>query len=209
MIIFTVNTNFLIFSGILLLLALIYFISTKTKSVKAVIGVFVFVVCCVFGTSNSFAFWEENLTYEGESVCNYLQVKEDKDSVILSTNVLFGVQSIKKDNTLTGMYYDYAMAASLMADVREKDSLEVLILGMGTGTFATQCDRYFENLSVEGSTNRELFASGNSQMLAVLNENILKTSNKELTGLMKSVAGQLEPYEGGKYIMTDDKAPVA
>jgi spermidine synthase len=48
--------------------------------------------------------------------------------------VLFGVQSIlKKNGELTGMYYDYAMAAPLMADVEEKESLNVLILGMGTG----------------------------------------------------------------------------
>lgn len=149
----TVGTSvtFLIFAGILLALAFVYFISTKVKSVKMLIGLLVFLVCCIFGRSDSFAFWEENLTYEGESVYNYLQVKEDRENVILSTNVLFGVQSIlKKDNSLTGMYYDYAMAAPLMADVQEKECLEVLVLGMGTGTFATQCERYFPNLNIEG-----------------------------------------------------------
>ena len=39
---------------------------------------------------------ESDLTYEGESVYNYLQVKEDEENVVLSTNVLFGVQSILK-----------------------------------------------------------------------------------------------------------------
>ena len=80
-----------------------------------------------------------------------LQVKEDENSVILSTNVLFGVQSIlKKDDSLTGMYYDYAMAAPFMAGVQEKDNMDVLILGNGTGTFATQCERYFDNMNIEG-----------------------------------------------------------
>ena len=49
--------------------------------------------------------------YEGESVYNYLQVKDTADSVILSTNVLFGVQSVmQKEEGLTGMYYDTTMA---------------------------------------------------------------------------------------------------
>ena len=37
-----------------------------------------------------------------------------------------------------------------MAGVHEKDSMDVLILGMGTGTYATQCDRYFDNVAMEG-----------------------------------------------------------
>jgi spermidine synthase len=145
------SITFLIFAGILLVLALIYFISTKTKSVKAMVGTGIFLICCVFGHSGSFAFWETNLTYEGESIYNYLQVKEDDENVILSTNVLFGVQSIlKKDHALTGMYYDYAMAAPYMAGANEKEHMNMLILGMGTGTFATQCERYFDNLTIEG-----------------------------------------------------------
>ena len=45
---------------------------------------------------------------------NYLQVKDDDHTTTLSTNVLFGVQSVQnKDGKLTGMYYDYALAAPL------------------------------------------------------------------------------------------------
>ena len=78
-------------------------------------------------------------------------MKEGEENVILSTNVLFGVQSIlKKDNGLTGMYYDYAMAAPLMAGVTEKEQSDILILGMGTGTFATQCSRYFDRVRLDG-----------------------------------------------------------
>jgi spermidine synthase len=277
-------------------------------------------LCCIFGANDSFAFWETDLTYEGESVYNYLQVKEDEENVILSTNVLFGVQSIlKKNGSLTGMYYDYAMAAPLMAGVEEKDNFNVLILGMGTGTFATQCSYYFDNMKVEGveidskitdlarnyfslpqetevttydgraylnavdtkydvimvdayqditipfqmssaefftlvrehltedgvmvvnmnmrgssegsindyladtissvfdavytvdvadSTNRELFASENSSMLDVFRENRLRLSNQNLRQMMERVAGGLNEYEAGNYLMTDDKAPV-
>ncbi len=145
------SVTFLIFSGILLVLAVLYFTSSKVKSVKAIVGVIIFIASCFLGKSDNFAFWESGLTYEGESVYNYLQVKETATDVRLSTNVLFGVQSIyEKDGTLTGMYYDYAMAAPLMASVNEKDKLDVLILGMGTGTFATQCDRYYGNMDMVG-----------------------------------------------------------
>ncbi len=145
------SITFLIFAGILLILALLYFISTKSGSIKAVVACILFLICCVFGHNNSFAFWEKDLAFEGESIYNYLQVREDDENVILSTNVLFGVQSIlKKDDGLTGMYYDYALAAPFMTGVNNKDNLEVLILGMGTGTYATQCNRYFDNVNIEG-----------------------------------------------------------
>lgn len=149
----TVGTSitFLIFAGILLLIAVLYFASGKQKSVKAIVGVVIFIIACFTGRSDSFAFWDKALAFEGESVYNYLQVSEDDTTVSLSTNVLFGVQSVyEKSETLTGMYYDYAMAAPLMAGIEEKDHLDVLILGMGTGTFATQCNRYFDGMSVEG-----------------------------------------------------------
>ncbi len=145
------SITFLIFAGILMLLAIIYFAYGKTRSVKAIVGVIIFLISCIFGHGDSFAFWEKDLTYEGESIYNYLQVYEDDNKVVLSTNVLFGVQSVyRKEKTLTGMYYDYAMAAPYMAGIKEKDEVKILVLGMGTGTYATQCNRYFDNVSVEG-----------------------------------------------------------
>ena len=145
------SITFLIFAGILMLLAIIYFVNGKIRSVKAVVGVIIFLIACIFGHGDSFAFWEKDLTYEGESIYNYLQVYEDDNKVVLSTNVLFGVQSVYlKEKTLTGMYYDYAMAAPYMAGIKEKDNVKILVLGMGTGTYATQCSRYFDNVTVEG-----------------------------------------------------------
>ncbi len=53
-----------------------------------------------------------DLALEDESIYNYLQVEDDDHTTTLSTNVLFGVQSVQnKDGKLTGMYYDYALAA--------------------------------------------------------------------------------------------------
>ncbi len=145
------SITFLIFAGILFVLSLIYFISIQKGLRKCVAAAVLFILCCAFGTSNSFAFWERDLTYEGESVYNYLQVKENDRSVILSTNVLFGVQSIlMKGEGLTGMYYDYAMAAPLMTGREDPADCKTLILGMGTGTYANQCRKYYGDMSVEG-----------------------------------------------------------
>ena len=96
----------------------------------------------------SFAFWGgDDIVLEDESIYNYLQVTEDENSINLSTNVAFGVQSRKmKSGGMTGMYYDYALAAPLMAENVE----DVLILGLGTGTFAEQCLEYFPGCSVTG-----------------------------------------------------------
>lgn len=313
--------TFLIFSGVLLVLGLLYFVSAHTGYKKSAASALAFILCAVLGCSGSFAFWESNLLYEGESIYNYLQVKDSGDDVILSTNVLFGVQSImKKDKGLTGMYYDYAMAAPFMSGAMEGEATaDILILGMGTGTYATQCRRYlpavniegveidekitdlagkyfeldesipvatydgraylnaiegtydvimvdayqditipfqmssvefftmvhdhlkedgvmvvnmnmrgsgegnineylsdtiasvFENVytvDVRGSTNRELFASDNPDMRGLFKENLVYAEDEALYAMMEKVEENLESYEGGGYIMTDDKAPV-
>ena len=156
--------TFIIFSGVLMAIGLAYFISRKQLGRTAIITFIVFVIATVFGTKASFAFWEDDLTYEGESIYNYLQVKEDDRSIILSTNVLFGIQSVKmKEGDLTGLYYDYALAAPVMAQEarriagivsssmpQEEKPLKILILGNGSGTYASQCSRYFPGSEIEG-----------------------------------------------------------
>ena len=145
------SITFLIFAGILLVLSVLYFISRAAGRKKIIAGIAIFLLCCVFGNSDRFAFWENDLTYEGESIYNYLQVKENDRQTALSTNVLFGVQSVlMKQESLTGMYYDYAMAAPLMTEREDPASCSILILGMGTGTYATQCRRYYGNQNITG-----------------------------------------------------------
>ena len=314
------SITFLIFAGILLALSLLYFVSGRRGAVKGGVAAVLFVACCFAGKSGSFAFWEKDLTYEGESIYNYLQVKENDRSVILSTNVLFGVQSLLvKQEGLTGMYYDYAMAAPLMTEQEDPGDCKVWILGMGTGTYATQCRNYFGDMEIEGveidekitalareyfalpkdvpvttydgraflnavdgrydvimvdayqditipfqmssvefftlvkehltedgvmvvnmnmrgsgegsinahladtissvfdevytvdvkgSTNRELFASNNRQMLSNLTAHRQEIAAEDLAAMMETVEEQLTAYEGGSYIMSDDKAPV-
>ena len=145
----TVGTfvTFLVFSGLLLALPVVYFFSSHVKRVLASISVAIFALSALFSPLTGFAFWESNLAYEGESVYNYLQVKNLSDRTILSTNVLFGVQSVTmKTPGLTGMYYDTALAAPALAD----HANSALILGMGTGTYARQLRRYYPSINVTG-----------------------------------------------------------
>jgi hypothetical protein len=54
---------------------------------------------------------------------------------------------MQKEGGLTGRYYDYALAAPVL---NGRAAPKVLVLGMGTGTFATQCREYFPGTAVEG-----------------------------------------------------------
>lgn len=143
--------TFLLFAGVLLVIALIYFISARAARKLCVLAAALFAAFAALGAGSGFAFWEDDLTYEGESVYNYLQVRETEDRVVLSTNVLFGVQSVMmKEQGLTGMYYDWALAAPVMAGAASGDDTDLLVLGMGTGTFAAQCAAYFPAARTEG-----------------------------------------------------------
>ena len=118
--------TFLIFAAILLCIAVSYFLFFREKPAgekrpggrKVVKTVSMVLVTCIalgggiWSRNISNAFWQDNVIYEDESVYNYLRVEDTPESVIFSTNVMFGVQSIKmKSGGLTGMYYDYALAS--------------------------------------------------------------------------------------------------
>ena len=175
--------TFLIFAGVLALLAILYFISAKKKRVVSAAALLLIAVLGTQTGAVSFAFASDGLVYEGESIYNYLQVQEDEERIWLSTNVLVGVQSImRKEGGLTGMYYDYALAAPFLAGVPGKGGGEVLILGLGTGTYALQCLNYFDGMRVEG---------------VEIDEKIVKLS-KEYFELPKEV--EVSVYDGRAYL---------
>lgn len=141
--------TFLVFSGLLLALPVIYFLSAHVHRVACAVSVVVFAASAVCSPLTGFAFWmdKRTLAYEGESMYNYLQVQDMPDRTILSTNVLFGVQSVTmKSDEPTGMYYDVALAAPAIAE--HADS--ALILGMGTGTYARALRKYSPGTTVTG-----------------------------------------------------------
>lgn len=180
--------TFLIFSGVLAVISILYFLSMRKKMVKCTLTLVLIFALSLASSSFSFAFWEKGITLEDESIYNYLQVKETDSSVILSTNVLFGVQSIlMKHEKLTGMYYDYALAAPLMAGISAKNPGDILILGLGTGTFAKYCSEYFPGCSIEGVEIDEKIAD-------------LATEYFELP---ESV--QVSVYDGRSYLASSEK----
>ena len=61
---------------------------------------------------------------------------------------------------------------------------------------------------VPHTTNKELFASNAPLMLTRLAENTNKLTDSDLQALMLRVSHDLEKYEAGGLILTDDKAPV-
>lgn len=145
------SMTFIIFASVLYAVCLAYFFFRKKK--RAVCSA-VTAIALVIGLASSnigTAFWADNIVYEGESIYNYLRVEDTDDSLIFSTNVLFGVQSIKnKEPGLTGMFYDYQLAGAVMTGAGENDDVSVLILGLGTGTYASQCDYYFGLKDIDG-----------------------------------------------------------
>ena len=147
------NLTFLIFSGILLVLSAVYFLSSGKRLRKVGAAAILFMAACLLGYKTDFAFWEsrEGLLYEGESVYNYLRVQDSPKRTVLSTNVLFGVQSVlEKSDGLTGMYYDYALTAPFLTKSGTQKAQDVLILGMGSGTYARQLLRYLPGTKVAG-----------------------------------------------------------
>ncbi len=159
--------SFALFGMILVLLGLIYigfeiYGNFKAKKVeepaikeetrapkKGVVAKIVFASLClglaitgtVLDAKSGFVFWGDGtIIYESESIYNYLQVSETSSAYYFSTNVMFSVQSVhKKDDSLTGMYYDECLMAAYMAkqEKEEEEKVSVLVLGNATGTYAS------------------------------------------------------------------------
>ncbi len=137
--------TFFLFALLLNVLCLGWFLTRKKNRVRHAVTTVLLVVFLIMPFQNAFAFWKNDIVYEGESLYNYLQVSENDTSVILSTNVAFGVQSIyRKDGALSGYYYEYALTAPLFRkDATLDKPIDVLVLGLGTGTFSKQLKKYY------------------------------------------------------------------
>ena len=95
------SKTFLLFALLLNIVCALYFILSRKNGLRNTITAILVFVLLLIPINDSYAFWKSDIVYEGESLYNYLQVEETDDSVILSTNVAFGVQSIyKKDGSL-------------------------------------------------------------------------------------------------------------
>ena len=150
----TIGTNmtFLIFAILLFLIGVIYFASIKVFQVKIAVGIVLITLGVIFGYKTDFTFWAEEALYDGESEYNYLRVTQNGSRTELSTHALFSVQSVYYEEKVlrSSSYYDYCLATILMnPDYQERD-LDILVLGMGSGTFATEAAKYYDNLNITG-----------------------------------------------------------
>ncbi len=183
--------TFLIFAAVLTCIGLAYFIAAHKRVLKGILAIILIAGLCFAVPTYSFAFWQNDIMLEDESIYNYLQVTSDEEKTVLSTNVLFGVQSIQmKDDGFTGMYYDYALAAPVMAGMTGTDNEErsIMVLGMGSGTFASYCSRLFPGSLIQGAEidekivdiAREYFDLPESVEVAVADGRAYLTASEEL-----------------------------
>lgn len=114
----------------------------KLRNTMVFSGIFSFlwIFGIVISCNVSPIFWKDETTIiETDSMYNYLKINKDGKTTYFSTNVLFGVQScINDDFSLTGMYYDKLLVSPYLV----KENPKVLVLGNGTGTYATMMKEY-------------------------------------------------------------------
>ena len=165
------SNSFILFGGMIAILGIVFILTTyidyyrnkpklekiyevplvvkekKKNNIKTIVLSGIYSVLFIFGIAISanapFAFWSQPaLVKEGESTYNYLRVDRDENGLTtLSTNILFGVQSaIYDDFSLTGMYYDYLLPSIDLV----KENPSILVLGNGTGTYATMLKEYMK-----------------------------------------------------------------
>ena len=161
------SNSFVLFGSLIAALGLIYIVTTivdyfmnrlkSTEEIKetkeeqprrilkktmAFSGIFasLWIFGIVISSNVSPIFWKDRTTVvETDSMYNYLKINKEDKTTYFSTNVLFGVQScINDDYSLTGMYYDKLLVSPYLV----KENPKVLVLGNGTGTYATMMKEY-------------------------------------------------------------------
>ncbi len=185
--------SFLVFALSLNLICLYYFIKTKKGFIKGAVTTVITAAMLLMPFKTSYAFWTD-VVLEDESLYNYLQVAERGNSVILSTNVAFGVQSIyTRDQILSGYYYDYAlMSPLLISDGSLEKPLDILVLGMGTGTFAKECKYFFPNSNITGVEIDEKIVNLSKEYFQLTDEEATVYVNDGRTFLSSPQAGMYD-----------------
>ena len=145
-------------------------------------------------------------TYDGRA---YLNAIDDKYDVIM----VDAYQDITIPFQMSSVEF-----FTLVKDHLKEDGVMVVNMNMRGSSEGsinqhladTICSVFEEvyTVDVRGSTNRELFASDNPQMLDNFALHREMIADDALSSMMDRVSENLIAYEAGSYIMTDDKAPV-
>ena len=178
--------TFIIFAVILLAISLTYFIVEKTKPVKVSVMAALVLVFSIFGSMNSFAFWQESGSdlYEDESIYNYLQMS----SVEFFTEVK---EHLVEDGVM-------------IVNLNMRSDAEGSINDYLCDTVAAVFDTVY---TADCGGNREVFASNDDGIAGRFRKSYPEGSSA-LVSMMEKVDRKLTYYEGGELILTDDKAPV-
>ena len=243
------SITFLIFAGILLALSIVYFVMEKAGKKKVIASVLIFAFCCGTGYSDSFAFWENNLTYEGESVYNYhfgnmniegveidekitdlsrkyFSLSEDIPVTTYDGRAFLNASQKTYDVIMVDAYQDitipFQMSSKeffeLVKSHLKDDGVMVVNMNM-RGMKEGNINQYLSDtigsvfdtavtVDVAGSSNRELFASDNPDIVKNLTKHTGELTNANLKNMMQEVTSNLTEYQKGNYILTDDQAPV-
>jgi predicted membrane-bound spermidine synthase len=155
-------------------------------------------------------------TYDGRAYLNSLKAMQGRDTDLTT----------KYDVIMVDAYQDitipFQMSSveffTLVRDCLKPGGVMVVNMNMHSDKkgsinhcLSDTISEVFKNVysvPVTGSTNRELFASDDDDMLKRFYQNTQTLSDEPLKEHMQSVQQDLERYESGGNILTDDKAPV-
>ena len=145
-------------------------------------------------------------TYDGRA---YLEAVSDKYDIIM----VDAYQDITIPFQMSSVEF-----FTMVRDHLTQDGVMVVNMNMHTDKegnineyLADTISSVFDNVyivDVPGTTNRELFASQNGDMILNFEQNLTQIDNPELAGMLQKVSDGLTVYEAGDYLLTDDKAPV-
>ena len=143
--------TFLVFALVLNVLATWNLVREKISGRKSVVYTVLLMLLCGCLSGQAFAFWKQPIL-ETESLYNYLRVDRFGTGLALSTHVEVNFQSVyHPKQVLSGGYWDYPLAGPLFSSTLSLETpFRVLILGLGTGTFAKSCRWFYPNSEITG-----------------------------------------------------------
>lgn len=143
------DLTFFLFAAILCSLAAYYYLKNRRRAPTLVLIAIIGLEA--LAQQPLFAFWDTPL-YEGESVYNYLRVDRKDELTTLSTHVVLGTQSMHSTKPgLTGLCFDLVLLSHLFLEPnRNGETLNALVLGFATGTFAKLSQQFFPGAEIDG-----------------------------------------------------------
>lgn len=145
-------------------------------------------------------------TYDGRAFLNVIDEKYDVIMVDAYQDITipFQMSSVEFFELVKGhLTEDGVMVVNMNMKSGEEGEINQYLSDTISNVFSE-----VYTVDVMGSTNRELFASCNPQMLSEFSFNLEAETGSDIFSMIKRVSNDLTKYERGEYLLTDDKAPV-